>query len=165
MPPPRSKLCTVCRAAGKPAAQYRSHFVKDRPGGKTVCPYLLSLRCPTCGAQGHTRTHCPGIKPARKITSPCIAPRPAAKARAAPAVRQPVPLLNAFKSIEPEDSSSESDSDSDSESEPIPARPALHGAWAAGPPSSQGRAPSPLSPLRPVEPSTCSWGDSSDEET
>ena len=161
MPLPRSKLCTVCRAAGKPPAQYRSHFVKDRPGGKTVCPYLLSLRCPTCGARGHTRTHCPGVKPTRRITSPAPAPRKSAKARAPPAARPAVPLLNAFKFLEPEDSSSESDS----EPEPIPPRPALRGAWAAGPPSSQDQPPSPLSPLRPVQPSNCSWGDSSDEET
>ena len=56
----KTPFCTVCIDAGRPDAN--THFVRDRPGGKVVCPYLLSLECGYCGEVGHTPSHCPILK-------------------------------------------------------------------------------------------------------
>lgn len=52
-------FCKVCKDAGHPESVYTSHFVKDRPGGKIVCPHLLGLKCRHCGGVGHTVKYCP----------------------------------------------------------------------------------------------------------
>ena len=54
-------FCKVCRDAGRPESEYTSHFVKNvpGPGGKVVCPTLLSQSCRTCNERGHTSSYCP----------------------------------------------------------------------------------------------------------
>jgi hypothetical protein len=53
-------FCKVCYDARLPVADYTDHFVKDQPGpgGKVVCPTLLSLKCLECGVTGHTASYC-----------------------------------------------------------------------------------------------------------
>jgi hypothetical protein len=61
-------FCKVCKDAGHPESVYTSHFVKDRPGGKIVCPHLLGLRCRHCGESGHTVKYC--TAPPRRDRAP-----------------------------------------------------------------------------------------------
>jgi hypothetical protein len=56
----RTPCCAVCRDAGLP--NFNTHWVRDRPGGNVVCPYLLSLECRYCHEQGHMPSHCPQLK-------------------------------------------------------------------------------------------------------
>jgi len=53
-------FCKVCFDAGKPEAEYISHFVKSEPGikGVVVCPTLLSQACTYCHKNGHTVKFC-----------------------------------------------------------------------------------------------------------
>jgi hypothetical protein len=51
----------VCKKAGKAHSVYTSHFVRDKPNGKIVCPTLLSTECRYCHDLGHTKTHCPKL--------------------------------------------------------------------------------------------------------
>ena len=53
-------FCKVCYDAGK--KEYNSHYVRDRIGGKVVCPTLLSQQCKYCKKHGHTPTHCPALE-------------------------------------------------------------------------------------------------------
>ena len=57
---PRTPCCAVCRDAGLP--DFNTHWVRDRPGGNVVCPYLLGLECRYCHAKGHMPSHCPQLK-------------------------------------------------------------------------------------------------------
>ena len=54
-----SKFCAVCSAAGRP--DFNTHYVRadkfDRSSAIT-CPYLLSIQCRICGANGHTASYC-----------------------------------------------------------------------------------------------------------
>ena len=59
-----SKMCCVfCKAMGKPETEWNKHWVKDKPGpgGKVVCPELLSNECGYCHAIGHTPKFCPKL--------------------------------------------------------------------------------------------------------
>ena len=56
----KTPCCKVCLDAGRP--DYNTHWVRDRPGGNVVCPYLLSLDCRYCKQKGHTPTHCPTLR-------------------------------------------------------------------------------------------------------
>jgi hypothetical protein len=60
----RTPFCGVCKAAGKPEADYTSHFTKSEPGpnGTVVCPTLLEQECRYCHKKGHTPKFCPKIK-------------------------------------------------------------------------------------------------------
>ena len=49
--------CKVCKDAGKSAAEYGSHWPKDKDG-TTLCPTLLSQDCRYCRASGHTVKYC-----------------------------------------------------------------------------------------------------------
>jgi len=53
----RPRECKVCIDAGKPEAEYTSHWVKDRSGNVT-CPTLLNQKCLMCGNCGHTSSYC-----------------------------------------------------------------------------------------------------------
>jgi len=57
-------FCKVCFDAGKPEAEYTSHFVKSEPSakGKVVCPTLLNQACTYCRETGHTVSHCAKLK-------------------------------------------------------------------------------------------------------
>ena len=55
--PQRPRECKVCIDAGKPEAEYTSHWVKDRSGNVT-CPTLLNQKCLMCGTCGHTSSYC-----------------------------------------------------------------------------------------------------------
>lgn len=57
----RNPFCGVCKKAGKAHSVYTSHFVRDKPNGKIVCPTLLSTECRYCHDLGHTKTHCPKL--------------------------------------------------------------------------------------------------------
>jgi len=57
---PRTPCCAVCRDAGLP--DFNTHWVRDRPGGNVVCPYLLGLECRYCHEKGHMPSHCPQLK-------------------------------------------------------------------------------------------------------
>ena len=115
---PREPFCKVCYDMGKPAAEYTSHWVRDRPGGKVTCPQLLKQECRYCHEQGHTPKHCPALKKrdARRLLGvQRQAPRrPTRPLRRAPAASPP--------SVVPESESKfaalESDSESDTEEAP-----------------------------------------------
>lgn len=53
-------FCKVCYDAGK--KEYTSHYVRDRIGGKVVCPTLLSQQCKYCKKHGHTPSQCPALE-------------------------------------------------------------------------------------------------------
>ena len=67
-------FCKVCKDAGHPETVYTSHFVKDRPGGKIVCPHLLGLRCRHCGESGHTVKYCTAPPRRDKEAQPSLPP-------------------------------------------------------------------------------------------
>ena len=54
-----SKFCAVCSSAGRP--DFNTHYVRadkfDR-NSPITCPYLLSIQCRICGANGHTASYC-----------------------------------------------------------------------------------------------------------
>ena len=54
----------MCFKAGKPASEYKAHWLRDKPGkgGVVVCPYLLSIECRYCHEKGHTMGQCPILK-------------------------------------------------------------------------------------------------------
>jgi hypothetical protein len=56
--------CKVCFDAGKPEAEYTSHFVKSETGakGKVVCPTLLNMDCTYCKMKGHMKSYCVVLK-------------------------------------------------------------------------------------------------------
>jgi hypothetical protein len=53
--------CKVCFDAGKSSAIYNSHYVRDQPGGKVVCPTILNQNCSYCKEQGHSPRCCPKL--------------------------------------------------------------------------------------------------------
>ena len=57
----RTPYCAVCFAAGKKLAEYTSHYVRDAPGGKTICPTVLTQQCNYCKKTGHTPSCCPAL--------------------------------------------------------------------------------------------------------
>ena len=57
----RTPFCGICKKAGKTQREFTSHFVRDAPNGKVVCPTLLSTECRYCHDFGHTKTHCPKL--------------------------------------------------------------------------------------------------------
>jgi len=63
-------FCKVCHDAGKPEAEYTSHFVKSEPGvnGVVVCPTLLAQGCGFCHEYGHTVKYCMKLKNQQKDT-------------------------------------------------------------------------------------------------
>jgi len=60
----QSKYCKVCQDAGKPEAEYKSHFTRQSkdPNSTVVCPTLLALECRYCFKSGHTVKYCPTLK-------------------------------------------------------------------------------------------------------
>ena len=62
-------FCKICYDMNLPASKYTTHCVKF--GDKVTCPELRKMECFTCKKLGHTRSHCPLLKP--KI-SPIIKP-------------------------------------------------------------------------------------------
>ena len=60
----KTPFCNMCFKAGKPASEYKSHWLRDKPGkgGVVVCPYLLSIECRYCHEKGHTMGQCPILK-------------------------------------------------------------------------------------------------------
>ena len=60
------KLCfDACRVG------FDQHNIRDS-SGKTICPYLLSIKCLTCGVSGHTVKYCKNgsrneFKPKKKV--------------------------------------------------------------------------------------------------
>ena len=107
-------ICTVCRDAGKPPSVYTSHYVKDRPGGIVVCPYLLSLVCKYCKRSGHTLSHCPQLRNNRRPSPdrprPLRGPRKPPPAAIVITQSTAAPVKNAFEEL-----AESSDSDSDEE--------------------------------------------------
>ena len=55
-------FCKACFDAGKPLAEYSTHYVRNRPGGDVVCPTILNQQCKYCKKNGHTPKHCPELK-------------------------------------------------------------------------------------------------------
>ena len=62
-------FCKVCFDAGKPEAEYTTHFVKSEPGlkGVVVCPTLLSQPCTYCYTAGHTVSYCTVLQKDKKL--------------------------------------------------------------------------------------------------
>ena len=60
----KTPFCNMCFKAGKPASEYKAHWLRDKPGkgGVVVCPYLLSIECRYCHEKGHTMGQCPILK-------------------------------------------------------------------------------------------------------
>ena len=54
--PVKKPFCKICFDAKQPG--FDTHYVRDRPGGSVVCPYLLSLECSYCHENGHTVKYC-----------------------------------------------------------------------------------------------------------
>jgi hypothetical protein len=51
-------FCKMCFDSGKSETEYTSHWIKDAPNGKVVCPTLLNHVCGYCKQKGHTPKHC-----------------------------------------------------------------------------------------------------------
>jgi hypothetical protein len=62
------KFCKVCHDAGKPEAEYTSHYVRSSTtsDGVVVCPTLLALNCRYCGENGHTVKFCKELEKKKK---------------------------------------------------------------------------------------------------
>ena len=62
-------FCNMCFKAGKSEKEYKSHWLRDRPGpdGVVVCPYLLSIECRYCHEKGHTVSRCPVLANKKKM--------------------------------------------------------------------------------------------------
>ena len=62
-------FCKVCFDAGKPEAEYTTHFVKSEPGpkGVVVCLTLLLQPCTYCYTAGHTVSYCTVLKKDKKL--------------------------------------------------------------------------------------------------
>ena len=65
----KTPFCNMCFKAGKPASEYKSHWLRDKPGkgGVVVCPYLLSIECRYCHEKGHTMGQCPILKKRQRM--------------------------------------------------------------------------------------------------
>ena len=48
-------FCKICFDSNR--VGYDMHNIRDGKG-KTICPYLLSIKCMTCGVNGHTVKYC-----------------------------------------------------------------------------------------------------------
>lgn len=82
-------FCKVCCDAGKPEAEYTSHFVRSSPAADSVvvCPTLLAQECRYCHAPGHTVKFCKVLekfkreeeKAMRKSPNMTTKPQPATK--------------------------------------------------------------------------------------
>ena len=70
----KGMYCKVCKDAGHPRSVYTSHYVKDRPGGKIVCPHLLSLKCRHCGGVGHTVKYCTAPPRQERVATSNVSP-------------------------------------------------------------------------------------------
>ena len=97
-----SKCCSYCKAGGKSEAEWSSHWVKDKVGGKVVCPALLANECGYCHAVGHTPKFCPKLK-ARDARRKAAAARPKAP-RSKPVARSadgaaPTQTANMFAAL------------------------------------------------------------------
>lgn len=99
--------CAVCHSAGKPKAEYTSHYLRasKAPNAKTTCPYLLALTCGYCKGKGHTPKYCPVSKqneqkqaqaPAQKAPVGQKVPAPAQKAQASAAPARQAKTPNKF---------------------------------------------------------------------
>jgi hypothetical protein len=60
-------FCKVCFDAGKPFDEYQSHYVRDAPGGKVICPTILAQKCRYCLESGHTLSHCKVLKQKKRV--------------------------------------------------------------------------------------------------
>jgi hypothetical protein len=58
--PEKKAFCKICFDAKQPG--FDTHYVRDRPGGSVICPYLLSLACSYCHENGHTVKYCDALK-------------------------------------------------------------------------------------------------------
>lgn len=58
--PEKTPFCKICFDAKQ--TNFNTHYVRDRPGGSVVCPYLLSLECSYCHENGHTVKYCDVLK-------------------------------------------------------------------------------------------------------
>jgi hypothetical protein len=74
----RVPCCKVCKDAGKPAAQYESHWPKDS-SGNTICPTLLSQECRFCRELGHTTKYCSKLPKQKTYTDRKPTPKPETK--------------------------------------------------------------------------------------
>lgn len=82
-------FCKVCSDAGKPEAEYTSHFVRSSPAADSVvvCPTLLAQECRYCHGRGHTVKFCKVLdkfkreeeKAMRKSPNTTKKPQPVAK--------------------------------------------------------------------------------------
>jgi hypothetical protein len=75
-----SYKCKMCYDAGKPAADYNSHYVKSADRSKVTCPIILAIKCRYCGEMGHTLKYCAKQqKPAAASAAASAASAPASK--------------------------------------------------------------------------------------
>lgn len=51
-------FCNLCYNANR--VNYDKHNLRDF-AGNTICPYLLSIKCFTCGISGHTPKYCKNV--------------------------------------------------------------------------------------------------------
>ena len=60
----RKCFCATCKKAGEPESVYTSHFTKDTPGGRVVCPTIKGFKCRECGESGHIANakYCPVLR-------------------------------------------------------------------------------------------------------
>ena len=80
-------FCKVCHDAKKPIEVYTSHWVRDTPGGKIVCPTLLKITCNYCKEDGHMPSQCSKLagKYDRNHSKNSLKQQAPAKAQEAPA--------------------------------------------------------------------------------
>lgn len=62
----RVPYCATCEKAGEPESVFRSHFTRNTPGGRVVCPTILKFFCKECGEVGHiaNEKYCPVLRSA-----------------------------------------------------------------------------------------------------
>ena len=90
-------FCKVCHDAKKHIEVYTSHWVRDTPGGKIVCPTLLKITCNYCKEDGHMPSQCSKLagKYDRNHSKNSLKQQAPAKAQQAPAKAQQAPAKSA----------------------------------------------------------------------
>lgn len=93
-------FCKVCHDAKKPIEVYTSHWVRDTPGGKIVCPTLLKITCNYCKEDGHMPSQCSKLAGKYDRNHSKNSLKQQAPAQQAPAKRAPAKAAQQAKSAQ-----------------------------------------------------------------
>ena len=112
-----SYKCKVCYDAGKPAADYNSHYVKSADRSKVTCPIILAIKCRYCGEMGHTLKYCAKQQKPASAASASAASASKAKAKAKNVVKAASAIENIYSILDDDDDEDEFEDEVEDEDE------------------------------------------------